>query len=341
MTARLAVPAEISSIGRFRLPPGSSTARRFLLRELFVTHGRVERLTVPFAHLTRSTALFRAATGHETLRSSAAVDLTAEAVERSEAAAEMATGGIRDWIVIDDYEGNRRGRVVALLFEPGRDLALVMKVRRSGADGDPLASEAAALRLLAERLPREIAATIPRLVEHVDSGGIESLVMTPLAGGSGYVHLHRSLLRRRLAAGQLDAAATWLAAFHRATSIGGGTVESASSHGDFWIRNLSFEGRSLTGVIDWEHFSPTAPVSFDVLDFALSYLALWSDWSSGGRSSLEAILHPEEPVEFAVNRFVGRYLAHSGSRARLGDLVASYEPRDARGVAGFETGGAA
>ena len=57
-------------------------------------------------------------------------------------------------------------------------------------------------------------------------------------------------------------------------------IPLSASHGDFWARNLLFRKRpgrrlrrmtEISGVVDWEHFSPSAPPFEDLFHFALTY----------------------------------------------------------------------
>ncbi len=69
----------------------------------------------------------------------------------------------------------------------------------------------------------------------------------------------------------------------------------SASHGDFWARNLLVRPRSggrpqamteISGVVDWEHFSRSAPPFEDLFHFALTY-ALDYPWSPFARKPPE------------------------------------------------------
>lgn len=130
----------------------------------------------------------------------------------------------REWLLM-----RRTGRDIVFVFED----ALRYVIKR----GPSLAREAEVLRAL--DLPG-----IPR-VERFD----EELVLTPIAGRPLFISMQRSLRPRRAHAAHLANAGRWLGRFHAATRRG----EEVATHGDFWARNILFEGDEVSGVVDWEH----------------------------------------------------------------------------------------
>lgn len=97
----------------------------------------------------------------------------------------------------------------------------------------------------------------------------------------------------------------------------------SASHGDFWPRNLLIErnerpgagASTLSGVVDWEHFSTASPPFEDLFHFALSY-ALNYSWTPYQRHSPEAAFRlaflEENPLSRGVQLYFQTYCECSG-----------------------------
>lgn len=169
-------------------------------------------------------------------------------------------------IVVSDYEGTGRSRLILFLFEAGAsEPSAVAKLRPLSGSGAPLQREWEALRT-AEAFPVELRSTIPRALRYEKSETAEGLLLTHVQGRSAYLERH-DLGGARRAPRHLAAAADWLALFHNATRSG----TSCAVHGDFWSRNLLMTGPVATGVVDWEHFAPAGSPLDDLFHFPLTY----------------------------------------------------------------------
>lgn len=192
--------------------------------------------------------------------------------------------GLAPGIIVQDYADGGRDRTLFFLFEAKAPAPLaLLKTRPAGAEGKPLAEEWRALRLLAERLPPALAATVPAPLGYGEDADVEALLVSVLPGISGYVDLRATLTPTRRAEGHLRAAAGWLAAFQAATrspqhsldataliadarprlertglagseeagpllnglaELGSGPpLARVAGHGDFWVRNVLYAPR--------------------------------------------------------------------------------------------------
>lgn len=274
------------------------TVRHFLDR-LFVAHGLRERLLWRLARVAgprvSSGVLFdrswlldptRLALGPETdssaspdrvdrwTRSAALLGVFTGRHGRREGAATPTLGEWHRVILLREYANGKRDRLVVFAFEDGalRPSRVVKLSAREGA-GRPLARERDALRYVGDRLPPELKATVPRLLEYRADAETELLVMSHLPGSSAYNQTQNRLRPRRWLARHFRAAADWLASLHRATLMpadrfmpgveerelaslaqpnhGGGSyyddlvalardhrIPLVAGHGDFWSRNM-------------------------------------------------------------------------------------------------------
>jgi aminoglycoside phosphotransferase (APT) family kinase protein len=80
----------------------------------------------------------------------------------------------------------------------------------------------------------------------------------------------------------------------------------AICHGDMWGGNLLYEGRRLTGVIDWS----LATVADPALDVGFTAMALTIAPVEGGRTLQRIVTRVSREVS---RRYVSAYLAHSGA----------------------------
>lgn len=199
------------------------------------------------------------------------------------------------WLLVEDYSGNGRNRLVVFLFKAGA--ASPMAVLKLGSN---LRREAEALRFLADRLPADLLGTVPRLLD----GQEEALLMSPVPGVSAYVEMQGLLAPGRAVDRHFDAAADWLLRFHRATG---------ASHGDFWARNLLV---GPTAVVDWEHFTEKASIDADLFHFPLTY-GLNYPWERWRRLPPDEAFRRTFLEDNRVSRAVRRYLARFGEPAAL------------------------
>jgi aminoglycoside phosphotransferase (APT) family kinase protein len=86
---------------------------------------------------------------------------------------------------------------------------------------------------------------LPRVQRHDGEG----LALSPVPGQPLWISMQRSLRPRRAHASHLASAGRWLGRFHAATRSG----DEVAVHGDFWARNILFQGDEVSGVVDWEH----------------------------------------------------------------------------------------
>jgi hypothetical protein len=90
-------------------------------------------------------------------------------------------------------------------------------------------------------------------------------------------------------------------------------VPLAASHGDFWTRNVLMQENdiasdtgNLAGVVDWEHFSRSAPVFRDLFQFPLTYGFNYA-WSSYRKRSPEDAFRLAFLDETHISRGVRKY----------------------------------
>lgn len=258
----------LAQVDRFVFPAGDPGLASFVFERLFAPHNLRERLR-------RSAGL---------------------AVQQAKLLPE--DGRIRSlgldasrWLLVEDYPGSERGRLVVFLF--GKDgPTAVLKL------GPDLEREAEALRFLAQ-FP-ELQGSVPRLLDHQEG----ALVMSPLPGVPVYMEMQGLLAPGRAVDRHFDAAADWLFRFHRTTG---------ASHGDFWARNLLV---GPTAVVDWEHFKEEAPLYGDLFHFPLTY-GLNYPWERWRRLPPEEAFRRTFLEDNRVSRAVRRYLSRFGKPASL------------------------
>lgn len=260
----------LAQIDRFVFPAGDPGIAAYLFGRLLAPHNLRERLR-------RSAGL--AVQAPKPLPEDGPIR------ERVETALRSLDLETRRWLLVEDYSGNERDRLVVFLFGEGGPTA-VLKL------GSGLEREAKALRFLAERLPADLRDTVPRLLDWQD----QALVMSPVRGVSAYVEMQGLLAPGRAVDRHFDAAADWLLRFHRATG---------ASHGDFWARNLLV---GPTAVVDWEHFSDEAPIHADLFHFPLTY-GLNYPWERWRRLPPDEAFRRTFLEDNRISRAVRRYLA--------------------------------
>lgn len=265
----------LAQVDRFVFPAGDSGIASYLFERLFAPHNLRERLK-------RSAGL--AVQTAKPLPDDGAIQEKIDAALRS---MDLET---HRWLLVEDYSGNERNRLVVFLFkEREASPSAVLKL------GSGLQREAEALRFLGERLPLDLRDSVPRLLDWRE----QALVMSPVPGVSAYVEMQGLLAPGRAVDRHFDAAADWLFNFHRATG---------ASHGDFWARNLLV---GPTAVVDWEHFTEEAAIYADLFHFPLTY-GLNYPWERWRRHPPEEAFRRTFLEDNRVSRAVRRYLARFG-----------------------------
>lgn len=270
----------LAQVDRFVFPAGDPDIASFLFERLFAPHNLRERLR-------RSAGL--AVRAAKPLPEEGPVRETVETALRN-----LGLVSCR-WLLVEDYPGNGRNRLVVFLFKTGA--ASPMAVLKLGSN---LRREAEALRFLADRLPADLRGTVPRLLDFQE----EALLMSPVPGVSAYMEVQGLLAPGRAVDRHFDAAVDWLLRFHRATG---------ASHGDFWARNLLV---GPTAVVDWEHFTEEAPIDADLFHFPLTY-GLNYPWERWRRLPPDEAFRRTFLEDNRVSRAVRRYLARFGEPAAL------------------------
>lgn len=290
---------KLGEVDRFLVARDGGRAVEYFLERLYVAHGLRERLLWSLLRVAGSrlapAVLFHGswtlepetasldpgddvATEEERARwrsSAALLGAVAGGTGGAEGAGLASPGAWNRAILLRDYAGGRRGRLVVFPFTDGNGRPpAVLKLRGPGGPGAALEREWSALRRL-RRLPPELRGTVPRPLDYAEDPGGEYLLMSHLPGSSAYVRTQNDLRPGRWVARHFRAAASWLAEFHLATrapgrrfvpgpgereldalrgDAGGGLpspwyrrlvglcrdhrIPVAAGHGDFWSRNL-------------------------------------------------------------------------------------------------------
>lgn len=222
--------ARLGVLGRFLVPVDRRRVVRWFFRDLFVPHGRRERLLrravgvagrlpLPLAPAFRDRRAADEIAGDDAARAEALAAV--EWMVGGPGRPLLAEGGLTStpsWLAAADYAGTGRRRTLAFLFAPGSDRPAAMaKVRPGDATGEPLASEREAIDRVRAELPADLAATVPAVLAWGRAAGREGLLLAALPGRSVWADLHATAFPARRASRHLAAAANWLAAFHAAT----------------------------------------------------------------------------------------------------------------------------
>lgn len=324
--------ARYGTAGRF-LVPLEGAALRYFHRVLFVPYRVRDRVArwLPGALGVRLVLEKRAASGEGDSLSAA---LGAPVGELLRDTPLEGRTGLRA-IVLRDPAAADRAQVVAFVFAEGDEHpAAVLKQRPIGKDPPALRQEWDAL-CRAAALPPDLRASVPRPLSLRTYGGTELLLLSWLPGRSAYAQVRSVVRPQRHLRAHFEQAASWLARFHAATrrvgapaTATGRALAASAAHGDFWARNVLFEGGRLTGVVDWEHGREEALPSEDLFHFPLTY-GLSYPWA--GRRPIR----PEEAFRLtfladnalsrAVTRYFRRYCADTGlSPAALPALFETY-----------------
>ena len=333
---------DLRRLDRFLLPLEPQGPARYLLGALWAPHGRRERLLRPVRRIPggprRLVELLGERPGEGWRRD---LDTVEEVLHNLGHGSLGEDGGESARLLLRGYPDDPRERLTAFLFEPGDETpAAVLKIEPSGEEtgfgeqrargrvppsappsgtgvrpsssapspASALTREARALAELAERLPADLASTVPRLLGHARTGGREALLVSALAGRPAYVELRSNLFPGAstgvLAGRHLAAAAAWLGRFHLETAQTAGAWDLPSPealglaaplpgwyreltdrlpaaplpavpvHGDYWARN-TLVGRSsgvdLRGVVDWEGYRSAGSPLGDLFQFPVTY----------------------------------------------------------------------
>jgi hypothetical protein len=344
-------------VGRFVVPAGGASSAAFVVDHLYVAHSLRERLAWPIHRATGGRALVKVADPSGlTAASRAAIAMAAGGLPG-------APGRVRSWIVETDYPDRARDRSIVFVFaDDPRRPALVIKRARASSNGESpsLARERDTLTALRRVLPEALARTVPQVLAHDVTDGWESLALAWLPGRSGYAEMHTRIVPAAAVAAHFRNAASWLARFHDATrvpervlgpaqlldavsgletsaravdtewfaklcdSCDHRPVQTVTSHGDYWARNVLFV-RSRTsavigGVVDWEHSCAGASPFDDVFHFALTY-GLSYPWSRYRRANpVEAFgrtFLDENRVSRGVRQYLRAYCRERGLDANV------------------------
>lgn len=328
---------------------------RYLLDALYPPHGRRERWRLAVARrLPWRWAAGRVLSGVD---AAGTPPLLGELAARPRLLAAAVPGGERlAWIA--RRRPDQRGGETAYLFAGDAPApVVVVELRRPGVATDSGAAtdcgtEAAALGWVADHLPPDLAATVPRVLCHRVEKALEVLSLSALPGPSAYVELRRRPGSRALLDRHLEAAATWLTAFQGATRSGepwrlppwseaappalaaaaepewwaslAAALERrplprVARHGDLWPRNLLPDpAGGLPRVVDWRDLQPDAAPLDDLFDFALTAGELHAGVEPGDGDGFLHAFAGDGAVARRVWRFVERVLAGLGVDPDLG-----------------------
>ncbi|HVR70439.1 MAG TPA: oligosaccharide flippase family protein [Vicinamibacteria bacterium] len=238
-------------------------------------------------------------------------------------------------VVLRDPASADRAQVVAFVFADGDERpAAVLKRRPIGKDGPALRQEWDAL-CRAAALPPNLRASVPRTLAFRTYGATELLLLSCVPGRSAYAQMRSAVRPQSHLRDHFEQAASWLARFQTATrrvgapaATPGGALAASAAHGDFWARNVLFEGGRLTGVVDWEHAREEAPPYGDLFHFPLTY-GLCYPWA-GHRpvrpaQAFRLTFLTDNAVSRAVTLYFRRYCVDTGlSPAALPALFETY-----------------
>jgi hypothetical protein len=252
----------LGAIDRFLVPLDAPHVLRYFTDTLLVPHGPVERVRKTLRR-PRIRRVSPAVLGSD----------TRELLQQIEHALPSSPSSLRS-IILRDYEGTDRARVMAFLFEG--DAAAPFAVAKAQRTPHELRREAEAVVSVRAMLPPQLRGTVPEVLAVDSSEHGELLIQSALPGRSAYVEMQSSFAPWRRVDAHFDAAGRWLAAFHDATRVnamytsGSIHVPMSATHGDYWARNVMHHGEAMA-VVDWEHFSPVAPPYVDLFHYALTY----------------------------------------------------------------------
>lgn len=297
----------LGAVDRFLIPLDAPRVFRYFVETLLVPHGHVERVRKALRRprVRRATA--------DVLGSD-----TRELLQQIEHALPVSPSSLRS-IILTDYEGTDRARVMAFLFEG--DAPAPFAVAKAQRTPHELRREAEAIESVRAMLPPHMRGAVPEVLAVDTYARGELLVQSALPGRSAYVEMQSSFAPWRRVDLHFDAASQWLAAFHDATrvnatyALGKLTVPMSATHGDYWARNVMIHGNTMA-VVDWEHFSPVAPPYVDLFHYALTY-GLNYPGARYRRLPAEAAFARTFLERNRLSRAVRRYLQDYAKRAGL------------------------
>jgi hypothetical protein len=292
-----------AELDRFLVPLGAPLARRYFTNALYVPQGPGGRM--------------RRAIGQPRLRRAASSAGIEHLQSMLEEVPDVAAGAA---IYLRDYATSDRGRTIAFFFRAGEaEPSVVVKTQLNVTPS--LRRESEAIEQMRAFLPPELKKTLPRVLRFHTSRRGELLAMTSLPGRSAYIDMQGSLTPWRFVDQHFDAAARWLAAFHLATrtsdtsTVNGVEVPHSAMHGDFWPRNVLLDADGSAGVVDWEHFVPSASPLADLLHYAKTY-GINYPWSRYRRvpeaEALRRTFRETNRVSRAVRWYFERYAELTG-----------------------------
>lgn len=342
-------PSRWGTVGRFLIPLGHRGALCYFFDSLYAAHGLREGALRAMGRRLPGPVASRLAA--PVVEPAAEVLPVWDAVRESPALRRAGPESPAAWILLADYTGSVRRRLLAFPFEHGatRPYA-VLKLRPTDAPGPSLHREEEALRWTAGRLRGPLRETVPRVLGSAVEGGFEHLLLSFLPGRSPYVRLRGSPVAGRLAGAHFSGAAEWLARLHVETRKPGASwtppdelpepvrdgrpawlekllstlsrdpIPVSACHGDFWTRNVLQAGGALTGVVDWERFRREAPGFQDLFHYALSF-GLIFPWSRSRRirptEAFRRTFLRDGAVPRAVRRYFLAYCRRADVEARL------------------------
>jgi hypothetical protein len=286
---------KVTECGRLLFPAESEPARRYAERNLTTLYARGRRVA---ATLRRDRI-----GGVEREASAAQPPLPDEVLN----VLKIDPG--QHWLLLRDYDDIARERSILFLFRDGRPSAVV-KVRPKGSEGNSLHREAAVLTLLRERADPEIVRTVPEVLQIASTESHESVVVGALPGRP-LTRLMQESVRGSVAHGEkLSALGGWLGTMQRQTR---GEDGFPVSHGDFWPRNVLFEGDRITGVVDWEGASESGSPFADLFTMAILFYQTPPMWAAESNRELERA--------FRGSRALSRYFDQWCTAAGVGRAV--------------------
>jgi hypothetical protein len=344
------------AVGRLRVSAALPAAIRFALRQLLVPRSRRERwLLAASARLPSRIGLQLLALGAGPPTGVPATGQALELERRLLAENPLGPGDASMRVRLLAHSG--QGHQLGFLFRcDDRHPGWVIKT------GPRRGQERAHLLRLRAALPAGLREALPEPLASVIDEGTEALLLTALPGRSFAAAFSgaRRGRRERL----LEAAAGWLAQFHRATVSGAGALPAAleprgdvgdaaraelarglaagalrpsSIHGDYWPRNLLVDARGerILGVVDWEALADYELPHRDLFDFVLAAAAVATDGGRGERpveAFRRGLLEPT-PLRAALRCFLATYLRERDLEPRwLEPLLALHLAELAEGV---------
>ena len=307
---------KLARAGRLLYPLNATWARHFAKRNLVSLGSRSARLRASFGSIPLN----------EMIEQHDLSDLPLSLLVGPDAALvtpmiAIHAGRISEWLLLRDYEGESRGRNVLFLFADSPVPALIAKVRRMSSTTPPLETEAMMLRAVHSRVGDIVARTIPRTIDLLQTSDAEILLLSVLPGRPLALAMQRTLRPSSAFASHLAAAGSWLGRFHQATRNDRGEV---AVHGDFWPRNVLYDGNELTGVVDWEGGSSHGEPETDLFTLPLLFA---TDTASWGKEDLTGRYRRAFLEDSALSRAIRRYL-HAyceTSSVPFGELRAMFE----------------